>query len=133
MHKSLEIAVSRIKEAIPDLIAIVLFGTFGSEYETANSDIDLAFLADKKQDPVNTWKLVEQIASAIQRDVDLIYLREASTVFRYQVLTTGQLIYCADPFKFGDFDTTSFSMYFHLQDMRKEILDDYKRGNIKYG
>ena len=132
-EKQLKTVVVKLTQNISDLVAVLLFGTFGSEYETQQSDLDLALLARNPLDPVSLWKLTQEIAIDLNRDVDLIDLRQASTVFRYQILTTGQLIYCSDQNEFARFDTTSFSMYFDLQETRKEILKDYEDRNMKYG
>jgi predicted nucleotidyltransferase len=121
----LQIAIRRILKDIPDIIAIVLFGSYGSEYETSESDIDLAILSRSKMDTVTLWELAQQVAVELKQDVDLVDLQEASTVFRFQILSTGKVIFCSDPTAFGFFETTSFSMYLNFQETRKEILGDY--------
>ncbi len=131
--KQLETALDKIKKEIPELVAVVLFGTFGSEYETQQSDLDLAFLSKCKLDPVLLWNLSQEVARALKRDVDLIDLREASTVFRFQVLSTGIVIFCSNEQEYAQFDTASFTMYFDFQETRKGILEDYEKGNLKYG
>jgi predicted nucleotidyltransferase len=132
-EKLLDKVLTKIQAEIPGIIAIVLFGTFGTEYETAQSDLDIALLSKGKLDPVFLWNLAQEIAREVRRDVDLIDLCQASTVFRVHILASGQVLFCADEYEFGQFDTTSFSMYFHLQEMRKGILEDYEKRRLQHG
>ena len=118
---------------ISELIAVVLFGSFGSEYETQQSDLDLALLSKNKLDPVFLWNLSQEIARILKKDVDLIDLSKASTVFRFQVLSSGYVVYCSNEQEYAQFDTTAFTMYFDFQETRKGILEDYEKGNLKYG
>lgn len=128
IHKQkLEKALRRIKQKIPGLLAVVLFGTFGTEHETTSSDLDLAILSNNKLDQICVWNLAQDIAIELNQDVDLIDLHLASTVFRFQILSSGTVIYCSDEKIFGEFDTTAFSMYFDFQEIRKGILEDYKK------
>lgn len=131
--QQLDAALAQITKEIPELVAVILFGTFGSEYETHESDLDLALLANSTLDPLSLWNLSQEIALVVKRDVDLIDLRQASTVFRFQVISSGKVIYCANEKEYAQFDTTTFSMYFDFQETRKEILRDYEKGDLKYG
>ncbi|MBA3238858.1 MAG: nucleotidyltransferase domain-containing protein [Parachlamydiaceae bacterium] len=124
--KQLQIAIDMLLRNIPDLFAIVLFGSYGHEYETSQSDLDLAFLSKSKQDVVYLWELAQNIAIELNRDVDLIDLRSSSTVFRFQILSSGKLIYCSNQKDFDFFENTTFAMYLNFQETRKEILNDYK-------
>ena len=58
-----------------------------------DSDIDLAVLVAGKADPVRLWELGQTLASELDRDVDLIDLRAASTVMQYQIITTGRRLW----------------------------------------
>lgn len=89
----LNTAILEITTAYPDVIAIYLFGSFATPFENRNSDVDLAFLRDAEADNIETWELAQKIACKIDKDVELIDLQKASTVFRYQVCTTGRPIY----------------------------------------
>lgn len=133
--KTLDAVLSILREELPGLAAVIVFGSFGSEYERAESDLDLAILMEKHQDATDSvflWTLAQKIASKIGRDVEIINLRQASTVFAFQVLTSGTTVYCANDFALASFDTLIMSMYQRLQEERKEILDDYEKG-IFYG
>ena len=132
-QKLVETSLSIVKQEIPDLIAVVLFGSFGSEYETKTSDLDLAVLSKQKMDSVILWQLAQKIAISVNRDIDLVDLSSSSTVFRFQILSTGNVIFCSDENAYAHFETTSFAMYYDFQESRKGILEDYEKGNLNYG
>jgi predicted nucleotidyltransferase len=113
------------------LIAIYQFGSFGTPYHNAQSDLDLAVLCDQPLDPMKKWALAQEIAFRISKDVDLIDLFEASTVFRYQILNEGKLVYCSNETVCSTFDTYVFSDYLDFNERRRDLLQDiHKRGNI---
>ena len=108
----------------PDLLAIYLFGSYSTPYETKESDIDLALITTKPLDSVILWNTAQQIAIEMNRDVDLIDLKEASTVFRYQVLTTGMRMYCTDPKECDAIENSYLSMYLRFQEERHDIIEN---------
>ncbi|MFI5343508.1 MAG: nucleotidyltransferase domain-containing protein [Chlamydiales bacterium] len=127
----LNTAVQILQQKIPRLVAVIAFGSFGTKYEREDSDLDLAILTEEVQssiDIVRLWDIAQDIARTIDLDVDLINLRSASTVFCYQILTTGSVIFCSNQLILAHFDTLIISMYLRLQEDRKDILDDYEKG-----
>lgn len=123
-----------IIERIPNLIGIYLYGSLGTPYENKESDIDLAVLTATSISFQSLWQLSQEIAIKINKDVDLISLREASTVLCFQILTKGQRIYCSDQNKCDEFEMLAYSNYLRLNEERKEIIDAIKkRGQILDG
>lgn len=132
-QQALNTAISEITETYPDVIAIYLFGSFATPFENKNSDVDLAILRDRETNTIELWELAQKIACKIDRDVDLIDLQKASTVFRYQIFTTGHPIYCQDERSLSWFENLVISMYLRFQEERKEILENYSRDQKNYG
>ncbi len=127
-----------LKKAIEKLLTsplkiqgIYLFGSFNTEYQITESDLDLALLLDEKSDPLSIWQLAQAIALTINRDVDLIDLRAASTVFQYEIISSGTLVYCNDAKACDEFADLTYSMYLHFNDERKEIIDDIESSLLK--
>src|SRR6185437_9681439 len=85
-----------IKQKIPGLQAVYLFGSTGTSYETSESDLDIAILASTCLAPLQKWHLSQEIALLIKRNVDIVDLKEASTVLRMEIISTGKRIYCRD-------------------------------------
>ncbi len=116
-----------------DLLAIYIFGSSITEYETKTSDVDIAIMCKTKIDKLVLWEVAQTIASKIKKDVDLLDLKSVSTVMQMQVITTGKRIYCADKMTVEKYEDFIFSSYVHLNEARKGILEDIKaRGSI-YG
>lgn len=123
--------IAFIRKNIPDVKAIYSFGSYGTPLQRQDSDIDLAILPTQKIDPVKRWELAQEIARLLQRDVDLIDLLQASTVLRFEIINTGQQIYCSDKTACDLFENYVFSSYLRFNEERKELLADIRqRGQV---
>ena len=122
----LETATKIIVAQIPPADGIYLFGSFGTDYERKDSDIDLAVLGNQMPDSVGMWNLAQEIAREVHRDVDLINLAQASTVFRYQIITEGTRILTLNELACDQFELQALSRYYHFNEARQGILEDYK-------
>lgn len=118
---------------LPDCIAIYRFGSWGTEAETPDSDIDIAILTDHGLAPVRRWELAQTLASLARRDVDLVDLLRASTVLRMQVVAHGELLYSNGSTDVEQFENTVFSSYARLNEERRAILSDVLQRGSVYG
>ncbi len=66
--------VSSLLAALPDCQAIYRFGSWGTDAQRTESDIDLAVLPSHPLEPVYRWELAQTLASLAGRDVDLVGL-----------------------------------------------------------
>ncbi len=132
-QKILDTALDTICKAYPDVIAVYVFGSFATAFENRESDVDLAFLRAKESNNVETWELAQEIARMIDRDVELIDMQKASTVFRYQIFASGTCIFCQNDVELARFENLAISMYLRFQEERKEILKSYLGEDKKYG
>lgn len=112
----------QILNHFPETLAIYVFGSFGEQYETSQSDVDLALLTFQNIDTVELWRFAQSIAIGINRDVDLIDLRNASSVFKFQVVTTGKRIYCKDEKQCDAIENVYISRYIHFNEERADII-----------
>lgn len=89
-----------------DVLAFYLYGSYGTPYHTALSDIDLAFL------PMPGTKLdlddELEVETALGRiagsdDVNFINLRRVPVHLQFRVLEEGRLLYCRDEILLADF------------------------------
>ncbi|WP_257349718.1 type VII toxin-antitoxin system MntA family adenylyltransferase antitoxin [Pseudalkalibacillus decolorationis] len=102
---------------------ILLFGSTVKRNTHSESDIDIAFLNDNtKFDKYEVFMIAQELATELNRDVDLIDLNQASTVFQAQILHTGNIIYCTDEQKKANYEMKTFKMYTRLNEERAEIL-----------
>lgn len=117
----------------PELIAVYRFGSYGTEYERPESDLDLAVYAGGGLPAVELWRTAQELASRAGIEVDVVDLARASTVMRAKVISEGERIYCADKTACGTFEDYVYSSYARLNEERREILRDIlKRGSV-YG
>jgi uncharacterized protein len=123
--------VGRLLELLPDCRAIYRFGSWRSDSERPDSDIDLAVLLVMPLEPVRRWEIAQTLASLAGRDVDLVDLSSASTVLRMQVIGTGERLFCGDVIAGEQFDDLVFSSYARLNEERRWILSDvHRRGSV---
>lgn len=125
---------SEIKIFLKKKVSPMLVYIFGSTIRgTANkeSDIDIAYLSDQVLDDYQIFMLAQELAGIIDRDVDLIDLKKASTVFQAQIVSTGKVIYCLDEKIRMNFEMKMLKMYSKLNEERQLIIDNvHKRGSI---
>lgn len=127
----IDFLVHTLLTKVPDLQTIYLFGSIQTPYANSQSDIDVAFLAKTLIKPVMRWQLAQDLAFHFRRDVDLIDLKEASTVLRFEVVAHGKRIYCANQKECDLYETMVYSAYVRFNDERRSILEDIsKRGQI---
>lgn len=120
-------------EALPDLLAVYVFGSASTVYERAGSDLDLAILSARPLESVFVWELGERIAACIGRDVDLVDLRRASTVMIAQIVSSGRRLSCADEAHCAAFEAHAFSDYARLNEERRDIVADIRARGLVHG
>jgi predicted nucleotidyltransferase len=130
---TLDMIRERIKEAVPDVIAIYQFGSTVEGTEHGESDLDLAILAQRPLENLDRWELQEDLAVEVGRDVDLVDLRSATTVMRAQVLETGTVVAETDRTARQQFEMRVCSAYAMLNEERAGILEDVRARGRVYG
>lgn len=122
---------SLLSKEIPELKAVYVFGSFARKNTRQDSDIDIAILPPKPLKKMDIFLLSQHLSEILHRDVDLIDLLSASTVFRFQIISTGKRIYCSDANQCAYFEMLAYSMYYRFNEERKPLLDAIrKRGSI---
>lgn len=112
----LDVAKEKILSKMPHVISLYVFGSFGTKYERRDSDLDLAVYSNEKMDSVDLWYLAQEIAVELGRDVDLVDLSSASTIFKYQILGKGNRFFCKDTRKSDFVENLYMSMYLKFKD-----------------
>jgi len=123
-------------EAFPDAQAIYHFGSTARGEDAPGSDIDLALLLPyataKQSDSLVLLDVSARLTRALGRDLDLINVREVSTVFQMEILRTGQVIDCADDRARLEFEMRTLSGYFKLNEERADILRQFQKTRRAY-
>jgi predicted nucleotidyltransferase len=129
-----QILKQAVEETGLQMIAVYLHGSFGTPYMRDDSDIDLAFLAER---PL-TFKDSSAFSIALETawhggNFDIADLRRCDTVFLAQVVTSGERIYTGDELAARRFEMTALSKYARLNEERAGIIADIKQRGKVYG
>src|SRR5690606_9244959 len=127
-------AVARdvIHEALPDVLAIYVYGSFASGDERPQSDLDLAVLLPPKREIPDLLALIGDLAIRIGRDVDLIDLRRVGDVLRREVLLHGITLYVSEPARVLSWEASAMSRYARHREEIRGILEDFERTGVGY-
>lgn len=121
-----KIITNTLKQEIPSLQSIYIFGSQNDGTATKKSDIDIAYLSDEKFNQVQKWELSQKLADKLSLDVDLIDIKETNIIFRYQIISTATRIY-GKGYEVENFETLAYSFYLRFQEERKPIIDAIKK------
>jgi uncharacterized protein len=120
----------------PETQGIYLFGSYGTEHEWPTSDVDLALLFPFPQ--AIEVKMLSfspcqcALSDRLKREVDLVNIRQVSTVFQNEIINSGRLISAADPEAIAAFEMMVLSAYQKLNEERKEILEEFFKSKRAY-
>lgn len=118
---------------LPKLQAIYMFGSYNTENEWPNSDVDIALLLPYDfTENLYLTDLHQQLEQLYKKDVDLVNLRQVSTVFKKEIIMAERMIYCADKYKTDEFEMLTLSFYQKLNEERREILQEFLRTKVAY-
>lgn len=110
----------------PNTQAIYLFGSYGTENEWPDSDVDIALLLPPETAKQTAYLALNETRSALARllnkEVDLINLRQVSTVFQKEIIMAERRIFCADLYAADEFEMLTISFYQKLNEERDSIL-----------
>ncbi|RYM04983.1 nucleotidyltransferase domain-containing protein [Sporolactobacillus sp. THM7-7] len=103
---------------------IILFGSYAKHTTHDESDVDIAFYTKQKHKVTRyeVFIVAQELASALKKEVDLVNIAEASTVFQAQIYSTGKVIFSKDNNLRMRLHTQAFSMYAKLNEERQPIL-----------
>ena len=119
--------IDPILERYPETQAVYLFGTYDTNWESQESDLDIAVLLPpdraRQMNFRERFEIADEISSVAKKEkVDLINLRLVDTVFQKEIIFTGRRIYCADEYAGDEFEMLTLSLYQKLNEERKDII-----------
>ena len=110
-----------LKKSIPDIEAIYIFGSVAEGRDGSSSDVDIAFLSPTPIESLKVWELSNEIAFELKRDVDLVELKQTNTIFRFQIISKGDRIYCNNEKEIEAYESLVWSFYVRFKDERRAI------------
>ena len=115
-----------VLEHYPHTQGIYLFGSFMTEDEWPESDVDIALLLPpveaKKERTLVMSECSLALAKGLNKEVDLLNARTVSTVFQNEIISKGRLLYCADRYAVDEFEMLTMSYYQKLNEERADII-----------
>ena len=119
--------------ALPDALAIYVYGSFARGEQWPSSDLDIAVLMPPERRFPDVLQLISHIAQSVHREIDLVDLRQAGDVLRREVLESGQALYQSDPQRVLAWEASALTRYGHYREEVRGILEDFRRTGIGYG
>ncbi len=118
----------------PGIAVVYLYGSAASGRDQVNSDIDIAILYKRGNEPdINKQvQISDELTSKLGREVDLLILNGASPIIRMQVLKKGEKLLVPDRKEANRFFVQTFNEYCDLKITRSVIEEKIDRARI-YG
>lgn len=115
----------------PETLAVYRFGSWGTPYQRADSDLDVAVLLPhaiaKDLDFMDWATLNGKIACLSETDrVDLVNLRTADTDVQAEIIRTGDVVFCRDHDIRLAFEALILSMHQDLNRYRRGLYEDIR-------
>lgn len=133
----LDPVVKAILSHHPAAQAIYLFGSFGTENERDDSDVDVALLLApdeaKRAGSLLQSGLCLDLENLLGRNVDLINLRCVSTVLQKEIIAADRRIHDGDTKAADEFEMLTLSQYQKLNEERAEIVASALAGGRLHG
>ena len=123
---------SHLRGALPDLLAVYVFGSEAAGVAGPDSDLDIAVLVETSRDPAALWRLSGELSDIAGRHVDLVDLRKASTVMQSQIVGTGRRLWARD-FNAGVYEAFIFNEKLELDAARAPLIADIEREGRVHG
>jgi predicted nucleotidyltransferase len=108
--------VAKFAKSYSAISAIYLFGSHASGHERPRSDIDLGVLFNEDMDGFKRIDLETEISNILNKEVDLIDMKESGPFLRHQIYKYGKLIY---------HDETDFPFLFRAKSINEYLDTNY--------
>ena len=84
-------------ESDENVVLVLLFGSFASNTNTSESDLDIAFLTQHSLSIDQILALQNRLAAKMNREIDLVDLRTAHGALLQEILARGVVVLKKDP------------------------------------
>lgn len=117
---------------------VYLFGSYATEYETQNSDIDFGILFNQTVGMMEELRIAGELEMLIDsREVDVVNLNKANVHLQHKIISEGIILFERDEEFTADFVEKMLRNYFDFgitlakikNDMIKSIREEYLDGD----
>ena len=130
--KSIEERIEKVRglcQKREEIIALYIFGSYGTYEQTPLSDIDFAVLYKSIPKMEEELDFEVKISEIFEReDIDVIVLNRASVDLQIEVLSKGEIIYCSDEILLAEFKEKVFDQYGDYEPILREFYEDVLEG-----
>ena len=120
-----------VEELFPEALGVWVYGSHADGTARRGSDLDIAVLADRPLDRVDLLRRGQDLALRFPTEVDLVDLRGAPDLVRYEAIVGGIRVAARDPLACDRFETVAVSMYQNLQaELHDWIADIAERARV---
>jgi predicted nucleotidyltransferase len=95
-------AIGQVLARHPSIVIAILFGSLAAGGNRSDSDLDLAVASTAPLGPQTRLQLIEELAVALGRPVDLIDLAKTHGPLLQQILTKGCRLVCTDRTRYAN-------------------------------
>lgn len=135
-EKAFETIKDMVLQYYPSAQGIYLFGSYQTEDEWPDSDVDIAVLLPHEEAKIERLIAISEcrnrLGDLLKKEVDLLNVRLISTVFQLQIVSTGRLIYIGDEKAVHEFEMLTISLYQKLNEERHGILQEFYKTRRAY-
>lgn len=117
-------------ETNEDILAVWLIGSYGTEYQREESDIDFSILFNKDVSIIEEMKISCNISDIIgYENVDTVDLKKAPITLQFKTIKEGRSLYEADFIKTSDYIEYVINRFreekYYIESFRKDYYDSY--------
>lgn len=107
---------------------VVYFGSYKTEYYRSDSDIDIAYLSVTLLSRVEKMNLLHDLILAHRKsEIDLVDLRTAEPVLRYEIATKGRLLYEEEEGLFDRYSLYYTKRFYEMKPLIQAELDNIRK------
>lgn len=120
--------------AVPGLAACYLFGSYGTEWQTPLSDVDLAlvFRPGRPSELPSELDLIGTVTGSLREDdVSVTVLNRAPLALRFDVLAKGRPLFVFDEIALADFIEETIDRHGDFAVDRDRFLTEYDRALVE--
>lgn len=103
--------IELFKSIEPAVIMASLFGSYGTDYQRSDSDIDFALLFEEKPGLMGEMKILQELSAILNyENVDLVTLNDAPITLQFRAIE-GDILYEKDSRQVSDYMEKVFKIY----------------------
>jgi predicted nucleotidyltransferase len=107
-----------------NILFIVYFGSYQTKYYNSESDIDIAFLSSNLLDNKKRINLLEELILYHRKsEIDLVDLKTAEPILRYEIAKNGRVLFEKEEGLFERYSLFYIKRYYEL----KPVINEGKK------